>query len=210
MMTSVSVVAPYLLPLVAALAPLQASGSTVSKPNQLTSAVKHSMPRGVHSAHTEPQEKLGTDVEHTTSSGSVDLQGTTIFSTFQQVPWLEKAVGRAAAYSSLRDGWKGEGSVAPSIQTISDASELLTQFATEMPEIAAPMISADEDGSICLYWRDGDMMATISVFGDGTFATYAEGFADPVRSDSDVIGEPLPPALIATMTGAVVLSAIVS
>jgi len=122
----------------------------------------------------------------------------------QHAAWLESTVVRIWNYSSASDGWKGEGTVAPSSETIEEAVELTSQFAREMPNLVSPMISADDDGSICFYWRDGGMMATVSVYSDGSYAFYAEGYDDPIRSDSELVGEPLPPSLIATMTGSVV------
>lgn len=119
----------------------------------------------------------------------------------RQAGWRDDVVSRLQGYEGVCDGWKGPGSLAPEARAISLAIELADQFALEMPNLPRPLVSGDDDGSICFFWNDGIMMATVSVFGDGTYAYYAEGYDDPVRSDGDVIGVPLKSALIAAMTG---------
>lgn len=187
--TSVSRVAPYLLPVLVSLGPGTA-GST--------------SPQGGRSwldDRAAPLEHLysaGTSIASTEAPWAVSAPVT------NPADWLHSALEKVSAYGSLTDGWKGEGTLSPSTAAIADASDLLYQFAVEMPDLSRPMISADEDGSICLYWLHGVMMANISVHGDGTYSYYAEGFDDPVRSDAMPIGQPLHPQLIATMTGSVV------
>ena len=114
-------------------------------------------------------------------------------------PWIEEAGDRVIAYSRVDDGWRGEGSVAPSAEAIADAIDLIEQFAFEAPSIPQPMISADDEGVICLYWRDREMMASLSVYGDDTYSYYAEGYAEPVRADAALIGDPIPHQLLSAM-----------
>lgn len=119
----------------------------------------------------------------------------------QQSDWLDAVSIKLASYSLVTDGWKGDGSVAPGSQVLDAAMDFAFQVAKEMPSLPRPMISADEDGSICFHWRTEKMMATIFIYEDRSYSYYAEGFDDPVGADEEFIGSPLPPRLIATMTG---------
>lgn len=191
--TTLSTFAPILLPISVMLSGASASGTSFGSGRHVSEA--SSQP--VYARSEKRIEALGTvATSWKISSG---------YSEHMSLPsWLSSTVDHIQSYVALEAGWKGPGSVAPSAAVIFDAVELVSQFATEMPTLVAPMVSADDDGTICLYWRDDPMMATIFVQGDGTFAFYAEGYDDPARSDDALVGLPLPSGLIAAMTGVVV------
>lgn len=193
MAPTASTFAPVLLPISILLTASAVSGGTMSTGRQLSEASTQPV-----SARSERRNY---------SDGTVAASGKLSkgYQVLTELPgWLAPTVARMKSYAGLEEGWKGQGSEAPSESTINDAITLASQFATEMPNITSPMVSADDDGSICLYWRADPMMATVSVYGDGTFAFYAEGHDEAVRSDEAQVGKPLPSGLISAMTGAVV------
>lgn len=204
MKTSVTTIAPVLLPFLFAFAPGTGIASYARDPIE-RSSLPHPSPAGFEKQN-QPETTVSLHIRTKTLAAAAPA------SVYVDQPrlanWLESTVTKISNYKNVADGWKGRGTLAPTAQTVDEAIELSAQFATEMPGLVSPMISADDDGSICLYWRDGSMMATVSVYGDGSYAFYAEGYDDPARSDSEPIGEPLPSKLIATMSGAVVASLI--
>lgn len=120
--------------------------------------------------------------------------------------WQADAHAKMDAYVGLADGWRGEDSVAPSEIAIADANTLIRQIASEMPNTSMPLIGADADGIISLFWNEAGLLATISIYGDGTFSFYAESGADgegvlTAKSDAEAIGEPLTLSLLQVMTG---------
>ena len=197
MNSTVSSVAPALLPFLFAFAPTSV----------IASYARDSIESGAHAStanlggdrvkqpETTLSPSIGTKTLTQTTSAGVN------FDSPRLPVWLEAVVNKISSYDGTEDGWKGDGTFAPSASTLGEARELASQFATEMPTISAPSVSADDDGAVCFYWMDGQMMATVSVYGDGTYSFYAEGYDDPVRSDSEPVGEPLPGSLIAAMTG---------
>lgn len=202
-MNSISTLAPYLIPLLVSFVPNNSPTSTTANRYLL---------EGKAAPATEPlKEHLPTDaigtVAQVSAVGTVDDQLKPLSHAPRAASWMEAAVDRVWSYRSVVDGWKGIGSIAPSPEAIVDATDLLEQFAMEAPDLPRPMISADEDGTVCLFWRDGIMMATISVYGDGTYSFYAEGFAAPARSDSEPVGQPLPQALVSAMVNPDVMTA---
>lgn len=130
----------------------------------------------------------------------IGVQGAS-YVTGQAAPWYDTAVEKVTGYSALQDGWKGDNSLAPSADVISDAQELILQLAMEMPDLSAPMISADEEGSVCFYWNNAYAMGTIATYGDRTYSFFAEGTWGSARSDAEPIGQPIPSNLITAMTG---------
>lgn len=184
--------------------------STVTHPNRLFLPIALGVITGTSGAYANWTS--GDEVPRTTVSFSSDAltteapQVSTVvrsssFLSLLVAPalWLEDAFGKVDAYSKVMDGWKGPYSVAPSQVTLSEAKELLEQFAVEMPSLPTPLISCDEDGSICLHWRSRPMMATVTAHGDGTYSYYAEGFAPAARSDAEEIGMPLPRGIVLAM-----------
>lgn len=114
--------------------------------------------------------------------------------------WRDDVVAQLQGYCGERDGWKGAGGLAPSAVTVSHAIRLADQFKREMPNLPRPMVSGDDDGSVCFFWNDGAMIAAVSVFSDGTYAYYAEADHGSARSDRDVIGHPLKAGLVDILT----------
>lgn len=115
--------------------------------------------------------------------------------------WLDVAYQKVAELGDLKAGWMGEHSLGPTTEVLYDAAELAWRLATELPDISAPMISAGDEGQICFHWRANEWTASLSSYGDGTFAYYAEGHGEVSRSDSEPVSQPLPQALIFAMVG---------
>jgi len=188
-----STFAPVLLPI-----SLFLSASAVSSGS-------HSSGRQVGEISSHPvyarSERRSPSVGTVATSGMIS-KGYQVLSELPE--WLPATVNRLNSYDGKEAGWKGEGTKAPEHDAIKAAINLVSQFATEMPNLSAPMVSADDDGSICLYWRADPMLATVSVYGDGAYAFYAEGYDDAVRADAALVGEPLSPGLVSAMTGSIV------
>src|SRR5262249_27115616 len=76
-------------------------------------------------------------------------------------PQLE-TVSDLAQVQKLTAGWAGEGSVAPTMKTVSDART----FVSLLPEhIPSPTVSAAEDGEIVLEWWEDTRYIVASVRG---------------------------------------------
>lgn len=204
MKTTVTTIAPVLLPFLFAFSPGAGISSYARDPIERGSYPTSNAP-AVEKAR-QPSTTVSMVSETTTVTKPV--WRTVYVEAPRLANWLESAVNKISGYSHLENGWKGEGTLAPTPTTVEEAKELAAQFATEMPSISSPSISADEDGSICFFWLDGTMMANVSVYGDGSYSFYAEGHDDPARSDGEAIGLPLPATLIATMTGPAILNQI--
>lgn len=113
--------------------------------------------------------------------------------------WMNDAVVKVLSYLDEAAGWKGDGTLPPSSETVSCALDLLSQLATEISSLTAPSISADEDGSIYFYWRGAERVATIAAHEDGTYSYYAENSIAHARSSSAPVGLPLPGDLLLAM-----------
>ena len=105
----------------------------------------------------------------------------------QSSAWVEAELEKIESYAGLSDGWRGEGSFAPTEQTLQEAAE----------------------GFACLHWNSSSLLATISVYGDGTYSFFSEGYGVVARSGSDneLVGAILPQRLIESMTGQYALEA---
>lgn len=125
----------------------------------------------------------------------------------QSSSWVEAALEKIGSYVGLLDGWRGEGSFAPTEQTLQDTAELLLQISAEMPDLPRPLISVDEEGFACLHWNTSSLSATISVYGDGTYSFFSEGYGVVASSDNELIGTILPQSLIESMSGQYALEA---
>jgi len=119
----------------------------------------------------------------------------------QSSAWVDDALEKIGSYAGLPDGWRGEGSLAPTKQTLQEARGLLLQISAEMPDLLRPLISVDEEGYACLHWNCPNLLATISLYGDETYSFFSEGYGVVARSDDQRVGAILPPRLIESMTG---------
>ena len=184
---STSALAQYVIPALFVAAP--GTASIVSNQTQPAYVAPHAIECAWWSA-SEPTGRFAT----TDQMGSEYLTD-----TVRVASWLAAASTKVLSYASVQDGWKGDGSTRPTPLAIDEAIDLLNQFAFELPSLASPMISADEDGFVCFYWRSGAMMASISVYGDGTYSFYAEGNGKSSRSDEAQILAPLAADLLEAM-----------
>lgn len=188
MMTSISNFAPFIIPFfLSAMPVVGAPTSTVASPYTARHDAKFNDLRERSSQPTGIDDGAASALEVRTLA--------------QQAEWLSRATDKCHTYSAVSDGWKGDDSFAPSPAVIAQAKVVLSQIATEMPSLPEPSISADVEGSLCLYWRNPPLLASIVAYGDGTYSFFAEGYAAPARSDSEIVGLPLPPALVGAMVG---------
>lgn len=115
--------------------------------------------------------------------------------------WHVDATEAVLSYGKYVDGWKGAGSLAPTPETIEETVNLLQKIASEATGVPKPMISADDEGCLSLYWSNAEFAGSIFVYGDGTYSYYVEGYGLPVEADSASIDAPLDPDLLYAMTG---------
>lgn len=186
--TTGATVMPYVLPLLFVLQP----GASTAGPTR--DVVEQSPPERPNVQLFEPTQ---------TSVADFRAGATPRYATSQSSAWAQSALEKIEAYADIGDGWRGEGSRAPSGQTLKESAELLLQIASEMPNLFDPLISVDEDGFACLHWNGPDLLATISIYGDGTYSFFSEGYGVTASSDSHDIGAILPEELIVAMTGQV-------
>jgi hypothetical protein len=184
--TTGATVVPFVLPL---LFVLQPGASTAGSTRDL---VEHF-----------PHERSNVQLFEPTQTSIADFRAgaTPRYATSQSSAWAQSALEKIEAYADIGDGWRGEGSRAPSAETLKESAELLLQIASEMPNLFDPLISVDEDGFACLHWNGPHVLTTISIYGDGTYSFFSEGYGLIASSDSHDIGAILPEELIATMTG---------
>ncbi|MCE2737215.1 MAG: hypothetical protein LW703_02395 [Rhodobacter sp.] len=190
--TTMSSAMPFVLPLMFALQPGASSVSLLREATELPQIDRRAVPLFEPTASSFESFQAVTQKPSTISQASA---------------WVEGALEKIASYAEVNDGWRGEGSKAPTGQTLQEAAELLLQISSEMPDLFRPMISIDEDGCACLHWNAPDLLATISVYGDGTYSFFSEGYGVVASSDSHEIGTILPSDLIVAMTGQVLFEA---
>mgnify|MGYP007096396856 CR=1 FL=1 len=184
--TTISSAMPYMLPLMFALQP---GASTMPPAREATE-------------NPQPFRSAVPLFEPTESSFQMFQPGDPRPSTVSQSSaWAQVALEKIETYVGLSDGWRGEGSHAPTEKTLQETAELLLQISSEMPDLFGPLISVDEDGYACLHWNGPNLLATISVYGDGTYSFFSEGYGITASSDSHDVGTILPSALIEAMTG---------
>ena len=172
---------PYVLPLLFAML----RGATIS-------------PSARQPQPEQPAVQLFKPTESSLSDSRPEAQR---YATSQSSAWAESALEKIGTYAGTSDGWRGEGSHAPSGQTLKESAKLLLQISAEMPDLLSPLISMDDDGFACLHWQGAEFLSTIYVFGDGTYSFFSEGYGIIARSDSEEVGAILPKELIASMTG---------
>lgn len=190
--TTMSSAMPYVLPLMFALQP---GASSVIAPRDATEQPqldRRAIPL------FEPTESSFRNFQ-------ISIQQPSTIS--QSSAWVQAALEKLESYAGLPNGWRGEGSFAPSQQTLQQAAELLLQISAEMPDLLRPLISVDDEGFACLHWNAPSLLATISVYGDGTYSFFSEGYGVVARSDNELVGAILPQSLIESMTGQYALEA---
>jgi hypothetical protein len=190
--TTMSSAMPYVLPLMFALQPGASSVAVLREVAEQPQLVRRAVPL------FEPTESSFYDLQITFQKPNTISQSSA---------WIEAALERIESYCGLQDGWRGEGSFAPTEQTLHEAIELLLQISAEMPDLPRPMISVDEEGFACLHWNSSILLATFSVYGDGTYSFFSEGYGVVARSDNELVGAILPQRLIESMTGQRVIEA---
>jgi hypothetical protein len=190
--TTMSSAMPYVLPLMFALQPGASSVIDLRDSAEQPQRERRAVPL------FEPKESSYQNFQ------IAILQPSTIS---QSSAWVDAALEKIESYAGLPDGWRGEGSFAPTEQTLQEVAELLLQISAEMPDLPRPLISVDEEGFVCLHWNSSSLLATISVYGDGTYSFFSEGYGVVARSDSEPIGTVLPQKLIESMAGQYALEA---
>lgn len=175
-MTSRSTFAPFLIPLVISIGSASAASTTQIERSYL----------GEETA----QKARGPE-----ASSISEFALEPLAPTLSVPEWLILSADRLSSFLELEDGWKGLDSLAPREQTVVEAIDLLWQLTAEVAGLPQPSLSADEDGGICAHWRVPGVLATITVYGDGTYSFYAEAGSAQTRSDSEEVGLPLPVAL---------------
>jgi hypothetical protein len=98
--------------------------------------------------------------------------------------WYEDAIKRVDSYAEYRDGWRGEGTLAPTPKILRETKKLLRTMISSIPNLPRPGIGFDEDGCGCLSWNRIDLLATLSTYGDGTFSFYARNATTNASADS--------------------------
>jgi hypothetical protein len=190
--TTMSSAMPYVLPLMFALQPGASSVAVLREVAEQPQIDRRAVP-------------LFEPTESSFHNFQIAIQKPSTIS--QSSAWVEAALEKIESYAGLQDGWRGEGSFAPTEQTLQEAAELLLQISAEMPDLPRPLISMDEEGFACLHWNSSSLLATISVYGDGTYSFFSEGYGVVARSDNELVGAILPHRLIESMTGQYALEA---
>lgn len=190
--TTLSLTMPYALPLMFALQPGASSVGVVRETEEQPQVDKRAVPLFVTTESSFDDFQTASQNRSTISQSSA---------------WVEAALEQIESYAELPDGWRGEGSFAPTEQTLQEAAELLLQISAEMPDLPRPLISVDEEGFACLHWNSSSLLATISVYGDTTYSFFSEGYGVVAKSDSELVGAILPQRLIESMTGQYALEA---
>lgn len=109
--------------------------------------------------------------------------------------WTRPAADRIEDLSSRPVGWKGEGSTPPSTAVVKDSLALIQRLHAEGCE-SAPMISAEEDGSLIFFWKANDTLLSFSIDGSSSYSFYAKIGNTSEIGDDLPISDPLPNAVL--------------
>lgn len=96
---------------------------------------------------------------------------------------------------AFEDGWDGVRSKRADVDAIADAFFLLTLLESERSNLLAPMIGLDADGIVVFTWESEDLVGSLSVFGDDTFAYYLERNDEVISSGEASLSEGISPTL---------------
>lgn len=78
------------------------------------------------------------------------------------------------SYALLENDWDGEGSIAPDLEILLRAKQLLEFVPGGLP-FPKPMLSSS--GEVGLYWRKGDVFADVVFDDDGSFSLFIKDSA---------------------------------
>jgi hypothetical protein len=149
--TTMSSAMPYVLPLMFALQPGASSVGVLREAAEQPQVDRRAVP-------------LFVPTESSFHNFQTAIQNPSTIS--QSSAWVEAALEKIESYAGLPDGWRGEGSFAPTEQTLQEAAELLLQISAEMPDLPRPLISVDEEGLLAftgiapVFWQRFPCMAT--------------------------------------------------
>ena len=96
--------------------------------------------------------------------------------------WMDELRNRLEAIDLMEDGWNGEGSLAPTAQTIQQACLVVTLV--QCGNCPLPHISAGNEGEVELAWVGNGIRAEIEVTGGAMASAFLRrpGFSDIERS----------------------------
>lgn len=106
-------------------------------------------------------------------------------------PELKRSLGRLNYLRSLPDGWLGEDSRGASEDTGNQAEQLLRRIRREAPRAPLPVLGLDTDGTIVMSWSRGDLVGSMTIYGDGTFSYFVRRNAAYVKNIDAIIDQPL-------------------
>ncbi len=105
------------------------------------------------------------------TNASTAFRTGTVHISSLDIATIEDTKSELLSYINLRNGWDGEGSLAPSKRKISDAFS----FLEALPPIHhSPLPTVFNDGEVGLYWEKGENVLSIIFFGDGKQAYYGK------------------------------------
>jgi hypothetical protein len=197
-MTSLSQILPFFIPVMLSSQPGHSvpTSSSVSLREGATLVQRQGITQLADSRTEIPLQRYGSVIP---ADSQAESSAPPLVVQTSAPDWLVEALSRIDQYAALSDNWKGPGSLAPSQQAREEAKELAEQLALEVPDVTRPSVGADDEGAITLHWATPSMSATLTAYGDGTYSYYAENSFASDRSDSDLIGAPLPELLVSIM-----------
>jgi hypothetical protein len=104
---------------------------------------------------------------------------------------LKRSLGRLNYLRSLPDGWLGGDSCGASEDTGKQAEKLLRRIRREVPSAPLPVLGLDTDGTIVMSWSRGDLVGSMTIYGDGTFSYFVRRNAASAKNINAMIDQPL-------------------
>jgi hypothetical protein len=105
--------------------------------------------------------------------------------------WTHSASERISELSKRPKGWKGEGSLPPSISTVQDALAMIRRIYAEGYS-TAPLIGVEEDGSLIFFWKSPSVLLSFSIEGQGKYGFFLEIDHSNQLDDDVLISNPFP------------------